>query len=388
MEKKIDIAKILKDCPRGMELDCTIYDDVTLDSVVFESEYHYENTNNYPIKIVTKSGFSTRLTKYGQNVDIAEAKCMIFPKGKTTWEGFHRPFKDGDILYVDANDNGDDDDRYKYVFIFEEMVGQKKEEIYGCKVMAHCYTTVNGHFKPRKVYLVDSTYPIRFATEEEKKKLFDAIKDNGYKWNDETKTLEELIVPKFKVGDTVRRIGDYISGVVVDFDKDYFYKIEYNSGCVSYVNINAQDDWELFPTRKFKVGDRIRSKTTGWEFIIVEIKDDSKVIVKSPNNTLTKYPNTFSYFNFCDTSDFELAPNKFDTNTLIPFESKVLVRDKNTDEWRGHFFSHYDNKSDRPYICIGVEGINEYKQCIPYNDNEHLLGTTNDCDEYYRVWEE
>ena len=37
----------------------------------------------------------------------------------------------------------------------------------------------------------------RFATEEEKQKLFKAIKDNGYKWNAETKTLEKLVKPKF-----------------------------------------------------------------------------------------------------------------------------------------------------------------------------------------------
>jgi hypothetical protein len=28
----------------------------------------------------------------------------------------------------------------------------------------------------------------------------------------------------------------------------------------------------------------------------------------------------------------------------------------------------------------------EYKQCIPYEGNEHLLGTTNDCDNFYKTW--
>ena len=30
------------------------------------------------------------------------SKCVIFPKGKTTWEGFVPPckFKDGDVIYV------------------------------------------------------------------------------------------------------------------------------------------------------------------------------------------------------------------------------------------------------------------------------------------------
>jgi hypothetical protein len=42
------------------------------------------------------------------------------------------------------------------------------------------------------------------ATEEEKQELFDAIQDNGYKWNEETKTLEKLVEPKFNVGDKIK----------------------------------------------------------------------------------------------------------------------------------------------------------------------------------------
>ena len=91
MNKKLDLVQILKDCPKGMELDCTMYDNVTLKSVSSDTE-------DYPIRIETKCGFSTKLTKYGQNVCVDDAKCVIFPKGKTTWEGFQRPFKDGDIV--------------------------------------------------------------------------------------------------------------------------------------------------------------------------------------------------------------------------------------------------------------------------------------------------
>lgn len=44
---------------------------------------------------------------------------------------------------------------------------------------------------------------IRLATEEEKQKLFDAIKANGYKWNAKTKSLKRL-VPIFKVEDKIK----------------------------------------------------------------------------------------------------------------------------------------------------------------------------------------
>ena len=53
-----------------------------------------------------------------------------------------------------------------------------------------------------------------------------------------------------------------------------------------------------------------------------------------------------------------------------PFD-KVLVRYGNG-IWGATFFSRYDNKSAWAYV--GVDCIN-WEQCIPYEGNEHLLGT-------------
>ena len=55
-----------------------------------------------------------------------------------------------------------------------------------------------------------------------------------------------------------------------------------------------------------------------------------------------------------------------------PFD-KVLCRDWDGGKWGADFFSHYDESSDYPFICI--KGV--YKQCIPYSDmTRHLLGIT------------
>lgn len=58
-----------------------------------------------------------------------------------------------------------------------------------------------------------------------------------------------------------------------------------------------------------------------------------------------------------------------------PFKSfdKVLVRDEEEDLWYANFFSHY-NEDDKcyPYSCIDTH----YRYCIPYEGNEHLLGTS------------
>lgn len=56
-----------------------------------------------------------------------------------------------------------------------------------------------------------------------------------------------------------------------------------------------------------------------------------------------------------------------------PFD-KVLVRDYDTDEWR---ISLFDRQKDGQYICLSWL----WKQCIPYEGNEHLLQTTNNPEE-------
>lgn len=50
---------------------------------------------------------------------------------------------------------------------------------------------------------------------------------------------------------------------------------------------------------------------------------------------------------------------------------KVLVRDNDCDKWRCGIFSHMLN--DGGYCCIA----GAWNQCIPYESNEHLLGTIN-----------
>lgn len=82
-----------------------------------------------------------------------------------------------------------------------------------------------------------------------------------------------------------------------------------------------------------------------------------------------------------DWSKFEEAKPKFDITTLKPFD-KVLVRDNNEQFWTCDWFSFHDTKQVYPFACVG----HYVSQCIPYEENQHLLGTTNDCEEYYKNW--
>lgn len=58
-------------------------------------------------------------------------------------------------------------------------------------------------------------------------------------------------------------------------------------------------------------------------------------------------------------------------HSFKPFD-KVLVRDAKDEVWKADYFSHYE-EGDKiaPYVCVG----SYFRQCIPYEDSEHLLGT-------------
>ena len=72
---------------------------------------------------------------------------------------------------------------------------------------------------------------------------------------------------------------------------------------------------------------------------------------------------------------------KFDVDTLRPFD-KVLVRTGGNSFWTAGFLSYIVGQWA---ICVGG-GI---AKCIPYNEEtKHLIGTKEDCPEYYKWWEE
>ena len=76
--------------------------------------------------------------------------------------------------------------------------------------------------------------------------------------------------------------------------------------------------------------------------------------------------------------------DKFDPKTLKALD-KVLVKDIHSQLWKIGIFSHYIESDTFPYKCVG----DDYKLCIPYNDDtKHLVGTTDEAPEYYRYWED
>lgn len=69
------------------------------------------------------------------------------------------------------------------------------------------------------------------------------------------------------------------------------------------------------------------------------------------------------------------ATDQKQKTALYPFD-KVLVRNNDDDEWVCDFFCHLGDK-EGVFVCIS----SWWRQCIPYEGNEHLLGTTKKTEE-------
>lgn len=86
-----------------------------------------------------------------------------------------------------------------------------------------------------------------------------------------------------------------------------------------------------------------------------------------------------------DWSKFKLRKEKFDPNTLKPFD-RVLVRDYHDDKWVCSIFSHIEPEDSFHYACILELNC---KYCIPYNeDTKHLINKNEEAPEFYRYWED
>ena len=301
MKNKVNIAEILKNCPKGTKLYSPLC-----------GECYFERLNQGTIICKKRNTQTITFTSDGYYMlpVFDDAEPMLFPsKENRDWDTFQVPFKDGVVVVNASNKNsnafiyaGEDDDYYK------SYVG----------------LTISPNPKlltDKSSVWVHKESGIRLASEEEKQILFDAIKANGYKWNAETKTLEKLIIPKFKVGDKIR-----------------------------HKTTNKNDIYE-----------------------ISEVYDDSYGLVDCTWMIYKKYQD-----------QYELAPNKFDISTLKPFD-KVLVRNISAGKWHIQLFEDYNKQSDPhyPFVCFGNV---KYRQCIPYEGNEHLRGINNDCDEYFKTW--
>ena len=350
--KKINIAEILKDCPKGTKLYSPLC-----------GECCFDRLNMGTIICIKQNDQEITFTGGGYYMlpVFDDCECQLFPsKNQRDWSKFQQPFKDGDILLSGLAHDGE------IPFIFKQINGFGNAE-------CHCAISCFGDF----VLNSDNWTCIegcRLATEEEKQKLFQVIKANSYKWNEETKTLEKLIEPKFKVGDKIKHKSQRCDICTVKDIQNNQYIFE---EIWSTLPFDEQHHYELVSIKvepRFKVGDQIVKKNSISNSYIVNSVSCEYYGLQLPDKSGE------GVLNVNEQDEWELVEDKFDITTLVPFESRVLMRSSDAKEWVGTIYSHYDNKY---FFGCGMM----CQQCIPYEGNEHLLGTANDCNEFYKNWE-
>ena len=218
-----NLAKILKYYPKGTKLYSPIYGEVLLDSVQSKSIYTLAKTNNGATLVVEFNHLGRLYYEF------SNSECVLFPsKDQRDWDKFRIPAKKGDI-----------------------MMFYDKSAVFMIDAMTDNYVTIIAYVDKYSIFRTGGRILLNYipASEDMKKKFFDAMDKAGYTWDGETLKKKE---PQFK-----------------------------------------------------------------------------------------------------------------------PFE-KVLVRDAESDKWRCAFYSHFEPNGIYHYGTI----IGMYAMCIPFEGNEHLVGTT------------
>ena len=317
MEEKINIAEILRYKPYGIKLYSPIFGECTFCCV-------REDTNDICVK--KHNGVIEYFNSEGLYFTLGEV--MLFPsKEMRNWKKF--AWKKGDLL---INSCG-------FQCIFKEWVSDDYTKFNGCYSNSRDgYEDVSNAKTANFVKLDDNT------TYEYVRKIERKL---GGKLN--LKTLEIEKQSEFKDGD-----------ILVAEEDNYYDKVIFiaaiKDDIVSKVLINVRyEDYEVnYNEYRFGRNRNLRLAT-----------DSEK---KQLFSALTKEGKAW------DAEKKEVVDIKKEYQ-FKPFE-KVLVRDSYEDKWRASFFSNIRD-SYAKYVTTGLV----WKFCIPYEGNEHLLGTTNNVEE-------
>lgn len=382
MNEDIKIAEILKLCKPGIKLYSPAYGELYLDEVI---DYGLAQKMPGHIQCKSKSGTERKFDLYGRIS--FKGEIMLFPeKGQRDWNLFSVPggitpiYSAGQIIERKAV-------KYEVIKVSDTSITIKNLNTSG--EVLDINIARQGEFN---LYVSPIFKEGDIIVERESKDIFEVtnVTDWYYQlkrirgYSDETIRISSQIkytLVKFKSGDQIRctRGGDGNNVyTVAELDEHGNYTI--HSNCESFkLLLDLQDNYELVEdislVQKFTIGDKIReiSKPEHTEVIIGLFKSGywlkKEEGVEKPDLLL-----------FIEQDKYELSPfEKFDPKTLKPFD-RVLVRIDDGCAWCVGIFSHIAFNG-KPFIS----GYKTYSRCIPYEGNEHLLGTLNDCSDYYKI---
>ena len=328
METKINITTILKDKPKGTKLYSTVHGECTFEAITDEIFKINFCTSKFGLM---QAGECT-LIKFGNMFD--DGECVVFPsKEMRDWSKF--AWKKGDVLIMDGYrvvfDKwlNDDYTRFNAVHLITSM-GE-----YIDKPLQNRYSPISNFI----------TRNWRKMTDAETKIYMDSLeRECGGKLNLETLEIEKKT--KFEDGDIA--FADY-------GNRQYVFIVSgetglsegYNSSI--YLDLSGPTPSTAFRTSFFKKD-------------LCELRLATEEEKQQLFDALAKEGKRWD-------SDKKAIVDVKPKWTPKPFD-KVLVRDSKASKWRANLFSH--KNIDEPYYCVYAS----WNYCIPYEGNEHLLGTT------------
>lgn len=329
MEQKLNIAKILKNKPRGTKLYSMIHGKCSFEVVTDEIFKINFCTSKFGL---TQSGECT-LIKFGNMYDGGE--CIIFPsKEMRDWKKFS--WKKGDVLI--SSDGGTE-------VIFDKWYDDTYTSFY-------CKHYLNSEDKNKIVYYEEFLCTTERYTIEDKDKAqiyIEIIEERlGGKLNRETlgieKTMPELYEGDIAFADYGNRQDMFIvTGRTFSYD-----------GYTSFISLDLNH-------MTLSLG----CKTSFFKKDLCELRLATDEEKKQLFDALEKEGKAW------DSGKKQIVDLKLKW-TPKPFD-KVVVRCGEADKWSIDFFSY---KVSNGYICTGDAW---FGYCLPYNEETaHLLGTTDD----------
>ena len=325
MENKINIAEILKDKPQGTKLyssACGKCNLVSVDDKSFKISF-------YNSKFGFMNGGEGYLDKNGKLYD--DGECIIFPsKEMRDWSKF--AWKKGDVLV--SNDGGTE-------VIFDKWYDDTYTNFYS---KHYLNSEDENNIKYNEAFLCTTE---RYSLEDKDtaQTYINTIEKRlGGKLNLETLEIEKT-QPEFKDGDIVALVVRKCTHIAIFQSRQEAY--------IGFHAVLCQND-ELLLEEPFRedVGD-----------IELRLATDSEK--QQLFDALAKDGKAW------DAEKKQIVDLKPKVDELKPFD-KVLVRDDKEDQWSANIFSYQVRDM---FHCLG-EGY--WRYCIPYEGNEHLLGTTKD----------
>lgn len=341
MSKELNIVKILEGKPQGTKLYTPISGDVWLAKAEKDAF-----TEDYPI-IVSESKDDVMgirvFTAQGRYMNTGE--CLLFPsKNMRDWEKF--AWERGDVLQ----------DGYGIECMFDGWIEDDFTKF-------HSIYSITTDPSNEKTFYEDKVFCTKEYRKEGVKEQNDFIKNlekkYGGKFNPETLEIEKP-KPKFKGGDVV-----YVE------TKDGYKTIsifkEFSAQKKPLVYMNY-----FFCDKTLHLADKFDGYNIlcNWDEIKINgmrlATEEEKELLFSKLEEMGKK---------WDSENLEIVdlPKGY---KLKPFD-KVLVRDDDDEAWQIGIYSHFKDKDPNyPYRVISLSA-HSWRQCIPYEGNEELMGTSN-----------